>query len=105
MDRKLANRKLIRGLLIMTAGSFAFGWALDPAVRSCSASVAGIGNAGGQGRASRGVQEAVDPNREITVEFVATPASVGSYRVPARGGLDARASGQAVRHRVLCART
>ena len=32
MDRKRANRKLIRGLLIMTACSFAFGWALVPAL-------------------------------------------------------------------------
>ena len=30
MDRKRANRKLIWGLLIMTAASFAFGWALVP---------------------------------------------------------------------------
>src|SRR5580658_9713438 len=29
-QRKRANRRLIRGLLIMTAVSFAFGWALVP---------------------------------------------------------------------------
>ena len=34
MDRidpkKRANRKLVRALLLMTAGAFAFGWALVP---------------------------------------------------------------------------
>ena len=29
-QRKRANRKLVLGLLIMTAGAFAFGWALVP---------------------------------------------------------------------------
>ena len=33
---------------------------------------------GGQGRPAV-VKEAVDPNREVTIEFVASPASVGSY--------------------------
>ena len=77
MDLKRANRKLVTGLLIMTAGSFGFGWALVP-LYDLFCRAAGIGNA----EAKDGVavaHEAVDPNREITVEFMASPASVGSY--------------------------
>jgi cytochrome c oxidase assembly protein subunit 11 len=74
---KKANRKLIRGLLIMTAGAFAFGWALVP-LYNVLCRVAGIGNA--EAKAGKAVvKEAIDPNREITIEFVASPASVGSY--------------------------
>src|ERR1700689_4056184 len=77
MDRKSANRKLIRGLLIMTACSFAFGWALVPRYDVfCRA--AGIGNAEAKDGPA-GAREAIDPNREVTIEFVAAPASVGSY--------------------------
>jgi len=77
MDRKRANRKLILGLLIMTACSFAFGWALVPLYDVFCRAV-GIGNAEAKaGPAS--VREAPDPNREITVEFVGSPASVGSF--------------------------
>jgi cytochrome c oxidase assembly protein subunit 11 len=61
----------------MTAGSFAFGWALVP-LYDVLCRVAGIGNA--EAKAGRStMQEAVDANREITIEFVAAPASVGSY--------------------------
>jgi cytochrome c oxidase assembly protein subunit 11 len=64
-------------LVAMTAGSFAFGWALVP-LYDVFCRVAGIGNAEAKaGRSS--AHEAVDPNREITIEFVADPASVGSY--------------------------
>jgi cytochrome c oxidase assembly protein subunit 11 len=75
--KKRANRKLIKALLIMTAGSFAFGWALVP-LYDVLCRAAGIGNAEAKaGRAT--VQEAVDPNREVTIEFIAQPASVGSF--------------------------
>jgi cytochrome c oxidase assembly protein subunit 11 len=77
MDRKRANRKLLAGLLIMTAGSFAFGWALVP-LYDVLCRVAGIGNAEAKAGAAT-VIEAVDANREITIEFVTSPASVGSY--------------------------
>ncbi|HEX4151261.1 MAG TPA: cytochrome c oxidase assembly protein [Steroidobacteraceae bacterium] len=76
-ERKRANRSLIRGLVIMTALSFGFGWALVP-LYSVFCKVTGIGNA----EAEEGAvvaHEAVDPNREVTVEFVADPASVGSF--------------------------
>jgi len=47
------------------------------------------------------VQEALDPNREVTIEFVAAPASVGSYEF--RPKVASMASpGQALRLRVLC---
>jgi cytochrome c oxidase assembly protein subunit 11 len=77
VERKQANRRLTRGLLLMTAGSFAFGWALIP-LYSVFCKVAGIGNADAKSQSAK-VHEAMDPNREVTVEFVADPASVGSF--------------------------
>ena len=71
------NRRLIAGLLIMTAGSFAFGWALIP-LYDVFCRITGIGNA--EAKAGRSAaRENIDPNREITIEFIADPASVGSY--------------------------
>jgi cytochrome c oxidase assembly protein subunit 11 len=72
-----ANRKLIRGLLIMTAGAFAFGWALIP-LYDVLCRAAGIGNAEAKAGKSEAT-EAVDPNRTVTIEFLAAPAQVGSY--------------------------
>lgn len=77
--KKRANRKLVRALLIMTAGSFVFGWALVP-LYDVLCRAAGIGNA----EAKDGIsvaKEAIDPNREVTIEFLAEPASVGSFDV------------------------
>jgi cytochrome c oxidase assembly protein subunit 11 len=76
-QRKRANRRLVRGLLIMTAGAFAFGWALIP-LYDVLCRAAGIGNAEAKSGKSV-VREAIDPNREITIEFLAEPASVGSF--------------------------
>ncbi len=74
---KGTNRRLIVGLLVMTAGSFAFGWALIP-LYDVFCRVTGVGNA--EAKAGRSeARENIDPNREITIEFVADPASVGSY--------------------------
>jgi cytochrome c oxidase assembly protein subunit 11 len=76
---KRANRKLVRALLIMTAGSFVFGWALVP-LYDVLCRAAGIGNAEAKdGKSS--AREAIDPNREVTIEFLAEPASVGSFEV------------------------
>jgi cytochrome c oxidase assembly protein subunit 11 len=76
-QRTKANRRLIVGLLVMTAGSFAFGWALVPLYDVFCRAV-GVGNAEAKdGRST--AREAVDPHREITVEFVSDPASVGSF--------------------------
>jgi cytochrome c oxidase assembly protein subunit 11 len=77
MDRKRANRKLIRGLLIMTACSFAFGWALVPLYDVFCRAI-GIGNAEAKDGPAV-AREAIDPNREVTIEFIASPKSVGSY--------------------------
>jgi cytochrome c oxidase assembly protein subunit 11 len=77
MDGRRANRKLILGLLLMTAGSFAFGWALVPLYDVFCRAV-GIGNA--EAKAGPSVaREQVDINREVTVEFVASLTSVGSF--------------------------
>src|ERR1700678_145687 len=65
-QRKGANRRLIRSLLIMTAASFAFGWALVP-LYDVFCKVAGIGNAEAKAGAAE-VHEAGDPHREGTVE-------------------------------------
>jgi cytochrome c oxidase assembly protein subunit 11 len=77
MDRKRANRKLAFGLLAMALSSFAFGWALVPLYDVFCRAV-GIGNAEAKAGPAT-VKEAVDPNREVTIEFVASPASVGSF--------------------------
>jgi cytochrome c oxidase assembly protein subunit 11 len=76
-ERKRANRRLTRSLLVMAAGSFAFGWALIP-LYGVFCKLAGIGNAEAKASAAE-VREAVDPNREVTVEFIADPASIGSF--------------------------
>jgi len=75
--KKRANRKLVRALLIMTACSFVFGWALVP-LYDVLCRAAGIGNAEAKDGKATAV-EAVDPNREVTIEFLAEPASVGSF--------------------------
>jgi len=77
MDRRRANRRLVLGLLVMTFGSFAFGWALVPLYDVFCRAV-GIGSAEAKAGPSS-IKEAVDLNREITVEFVASPASAGSF--------------------------
>ena len=72
-----ANRRLITGLLVMVLGSFAFGWALVP-LYSAFCRLTGVGNA--EAKAGREVvHDTIDPNRFITIEFVANPASVGSF--------------------------
>jgi cytochrome c oxidase assembly protein subunit 11 len=80
MDRSLqkrANRKLIRSLVIMTLGAFAFGWALVP-LYDVLCRAAGVGNAEAKAGKSA-VREAIDADREVTIEFLAQPASVGSF--------------------------
>ena len=78
-SKKRANRKLVKALLVMTAGSFAFGWALVP-LYDVFCKAAGIGNAEAKAGPSQ-AQEALDPNREVTIEFLAQPASVGTFDV------------------------
>jgi cytochrome c oxidase assembly protein subunit 11 len=72
-----AHVSLVRSLLLMTAASFAFGWALVP-LYGAFCKLTGIGNA--EARSARAVvHESVDLSREITIEFVADPASVGTF--------------------------
>jgi cytochrome c oxidase assembly protein subunit 11 len=71
------NRRLIRGLLLMTAGSFAFGWALIP-LYDVFCRLTGAGNTQARAAAAT-VSEAVDVNRLVTVEFMSNPASNGSF--------------------------
>jgi cytochrome c oxidase assembly protein subunit 11 len=71
------HRRLLRSLLIMTAASFAFGWALIP-LYNVFCKVTGIGNAEAR-EGAVAVTESIDPNREITVELIANPATVGSF--------------------------
>lgn len=75
--RAKANRRLTGTLLLMALGSFAFGWALIP-LYDVFCRVAGISNAEAKSGAVV-AQEAPDPTREVTIEFVADPASVGSF--------------------------
>jgi cytochrome c oxidase assembly protein subunit 11 len=77
MDRRRANRNLVFGLLVMTASSFAFGWALVP-LYDVFCRAFGIASAEAKAGPSS-IKESVDPNREVTIEFVASPASVGSF--------------------------
>lgn len=76
-NHRTSNRRLICGLLLMTAGSFAFGWALVP-LYDVFCRLTGIGNAEAKAGPSA-ARENVDLSREITIEFVADPASVGSF--------------------------
>jgi len=72
-----AKSGLVRALLLLTAGSFAFGWALVP-LYSVFCRLSGLGNA--EAKAVQAVvTEAPDLNRVVTVEFVGDPASNGSF--------------------------
>ena len=75
--RRPGNRSLIRGLLLMTLGSFAFGWALVP-LYSVFCRLSGLGNAEAKAVQAT-VTEAPDVNRLVTVEFLGDPASHGSF--------------------------
>ena len=75
--RRGANRTLIRGLLVMTLGSFAVGWALVP-LYSVFCRLSGLGNAEAKAVQAT-VTEAPDVNRLVTVEFLGDPASHGSF--------------------------
>jgi cytochrome c oxidase assembly protein subunit 11 len=76
-EQRRANRSLTRRLVVMTLGSFAFGWALVP-LYDVFCKVAGVGSAEAKAGPSS-AREDMDPNRTVTIEFVANEASVGSY--------------------------
>jgi len=76
-SQRRANRRLVRALLIMAIGSFAFTWAMVP-LYGVFCRLTGIGSAeANEGR--QVVHEAAERNRLITVAFVADLASVGSF--------------------------
>jgi len=72
-----AHLKLTWKLLAFALGSFAFGWALVP-LYNVLCSVTGYGD---QAKLMRKVKAAEhpDPNRTITLEFLASVASVGGW--------------------------
>jgi len=77
--RRRANRSLIRGLLLMTLGSFAFGWALVP-LYSVFCRLAGLGNA--EAKAVQSVAtEAPDLNRVVATR----PRTAASSSARTRG--------------------
>jgi cytochrome c oxidase assembly protein subunit 11 len=75
--QRKANRSLVRSLAVMTAGSFVFGFALVP-LYGVFCRVAGIANAEAKAGPAI-VTESPDPNRLITIDFLTSPASVGSF--------------------------
>ena len=80
--KKRANRKLIRALLIMTAGSFAFGWALVP-LYDVFCRAAGIGNA--EAKAGRSVVAGSGRSQPRSHHRVRRRARLrGQFRFPAR---------------------
>jgi cytochrome c oxidase assembly protein subunit 11 len=77
MQRTQANRKLTRQLWLFTAGSFAFGFALVP-LYDVICDLTGYGDRSRLVEAAT-VTEAVDPNRDVTIEFVSTRATIGEW--------------------------
>ena len=75
--RRSSHRKLVTALVAIVGGSFAFGWALIPLYAVFSRDL-GVGNAESK-EGPEVVHDRIDANRVITVEFIAYPASVGSF--------------------------
>ncbi len=92
--KQRANRKLVRALLVMTAGAFAFGWALVP-LYDVLCSAAGIGNA--EAKAGKSVVQEVDRSQSGSHDRVPGAACVGGQlRFPAESRVDAHSSGKAL---------
>jgi cytochrome c oxidase assembly protein subunit 11 len=72
-----ANRSLTLKLAAFALGSFAFGWALIP-LYDVLCEVTGYGSQKNLVRASS-VEEKPDPNRMVTVDFLADLPSVGNW--------------------------
>jgi cytochrome c oxidase assembly protein subunit 11 len=80
MSRRLldkANKNLTMKLLAFAAGSFAFGFALVP-LYDVLCDVTGFGSQKNLSRAYAAVEKP-DPNRTITVDFVAELPSIGNW--------------------------
>lgn len=76
-DRSRANRSLTARLVLFAAGSFAFGFALVP-LYDVLCEVTGFGDQKLLAKAAK-VAENPDDTRTITVEFVTSLPSVGSW--------------------------
>lgn len=77
MSQKAANRSLTRRLWLFAAGSFAFGFALVP-LYDVLCDLTGYGDRSRLLQANQ-VEEAPDESRIITVEFVSTMPTVGTW--------------------------
>ena len=77
-DRNGSNRRLTWKLAAFTAGSFAFGFALVP-LYSVLCNITGAGNEKALVQASTRQGGAVDAQREVTVELMATLPTVGNW--------------------------
>ncbi|MCC7463806.1 MAG: cytochrome c oxidase assembly protein [Gammaproteobacteria bacterium] len=77
-DRSSVNRRLTWKLAIFTAGSFAFGFALVP-LYGLLCNLTGAGNPGVLVQASSRPDAAVDTQRQVTVELLATLPTVGNW--------------------------
>jgi cytochrome c oxidase assembly protein subunit 11 len=78
-DQKRDNLKMTWALVAIAVGAFGFGWALVPLYRVLC-SVTGYGDAGKLlEKAKLEANEHPDPNRTVTIEFMASIASAGSW--------------------------
>ena len=84
MDQKNPHRKLVRGLWMFAAGSFAFGFALVP-LYDVLCDVTGYGDRSKLIQAANAV-EAPDENREVTVEFISNVPSYGEWEFRPEAG-------------------
>ncbi len=71
------HRRLVTALLVIAGGSFALSWALIPLYTVFSRDL-GVGNAESK-EGPEVVHDRIDRSRVVTVEFIAYPASVGSF--------------------------
>ena len=71
MSRRSANRSLVGKLVLLTAGMFAFGYALVP-LYDVFCEITGIGDRTGGATAATSLPTRVDEDRLVDVEFVAS---------------------------------
>lgn len=82
MDRERRNRSLLWRLLGVSAGAFAFGFALVP-LYEVLCDITGVGNPKDLLRPASAYSASArpaDPDRRVTVEFIAEVPSVGSWK-------------------------
>lgn len=88
-DRARENRRLTRSLWLMTAGAFAFGFALVP-LYDVICEVTGYGSRDALTEAAE-VVEAPDESRSVTVEFISAAPTFGEWEFrPEQGSLAVR---------------